>query len=482
MFKKLATSGIGLLLLVSPVVSSADALSDLQAQIQMLLVQIAQLKAQAGQGTTAQASCINLSFNMGPDDTDADVNGEVTKLQKFLALDSSIYPEGRITGYFGPATTRAVQRWQKAHGLVSSGDPDSTGYGYVGPKTRGAMGCGGGVTTAVPADLAPIDPMVLPPCCKNNPINALIVSPTYGPAPLTVSFSHNQIPADNFLDYGDGSPTDTSGGKGGWANHVYANPGTYTTVLYACTLHVSTKDCDRSEVIGKATITVTQSSVPNPTISVTPSSGSVPLSVTILLTGLNLNGSTGPYALSFGDGSPLDYTTNSIGKDVVTHTYAKEGVYTLVLTARETWPPVASATITVSAGSGNGGGLSITFVSGNKSVYAPLSEAVMHLVIKGTELRNGSAATPDEGYNIQVYLTGIGDSANLQGVNATYNSQTGNWEADLTTPTNISKTYKVEASLYCGNGSLLCGQTYHIGTGNGQVSTSFNFTLQYPND
>jgi len=95
-------------------------------------------------GTTASGSaCINLSFDSYLDRSDAQTNGEVTRLQQFLAQNSSIYPEARVTGYFGPATERAVQRWQAMKGLVSSGDADSTGYGYVGPKTRAVMACGG---------------------------------------------------------------------------------------------------------------------------------------------------------------------------------------------------------------------------------------------------------------------------------------------------------------------------------------------------
>lgn len=60
----------------------------------------------------------------------------VTELQIFLAKDKGIYPEGLITGYFGSLTESAVKRFQCARGIVCSGDPESTGYGTVGPKTR----------------------------------------------------------------------------------------------------------------------------------------------------------------------------------------------------------------------------------------------------------------------------------------------------------------------------------------------------------
>ena len=49
-------------------------------------------------------------------------------LQQALAQDKTIYPEGLATGYYGPATQRAVIRFQKKYGI----DP----VGFVGPATR----------------------------------------------------------------------------------------------------------------------------------------------------------------------------------------------------------------------------------------------------------------------------------------------------------------------------------------------------------
>lgn len=64
-----------------------------------------------------------------------DQNSEVTELQTYLATNVNIYPEGLITGYFGQLTKAAVQRFQNAQGIVSSGTPETTGYGRVGPRT-----------------------------------------------------------------------------------------------------------------------------------------------------------------------------------------------------------------------------------------------------------------------------------------------------------------------------------------------------------
>lgn len=60
---------------------------------------------------------------------------DVTELQTYLAANTNIYPSGLITGYFGPLTQTAVERFQVAQGIVSEGTPETTGYGRVGPRT-----------------------------------------------------------------------------------------------------------------------------------------------------------------------------------------------------------------------------------------------------------------------------------------------------------------------------------------------------------
>ena len=61
-------------------------------------------------------------------------SSDVYRLQQLLASDSSLYPEGLVTGYYGSLIQTAVGRFQLKYGVVSSSD--SLGYGIAGPKTR----------------------------------------------------------------------------------------------------------------------------------------------------------------------------------------------------------------------------------------------------------------------------------------------------------------------------------------------------------
>ncbi|MBI2096208.1 MAG: peptidoglycan-binding protein [Candidatus Taylorbacteria bacterium] len=73
--------------------------------------------------------------NFGYGATSADVR----KLQELFAQNPDIYPEAVISGYYGPLTTRAVERFQTKHGIVSGGSPETTGFGFVGPRTRAKL-------------------------------------------------------------------------------------------------------------------------------------------------------------------------------------------------------------------------------------------------------------------------------------------------------------------------------------------------------
>lgn len=63
-------------------------------------------------------------------------NEAVKQLQTFLAKDSSIYPEGLITGKYGKFTQKAVQKFQVKYKIAQAGE---SGYGIVGPATRAQL-------------------------------------------------------------------------------------------------------------------------------------------------------------------------------------------------------------------------------------------------------------------------------------------------------------------------------------------------------
>lgn len=73
-----------------------------------------------------------------------DEGDDVHSLQAYLAQDSALYPQGLITGYYGPLTTAAVRRFQEKYGISP--------VGRVGPQTLAKLNelMGAGSSTAVP--------------------------------------------------------------------------------------------------------------------------------------------------------------------------------------------------------------------------------------------------------------------------------------------------------------------------------------------
>lgn len=63
---------------------------------------------------------------------------DVKALQNFLVSKGYLTADS-VTSFFGPLTEAAVQKFQKAENIVSAGTPLTTGYGSVGPTTRGRI-------------------------------------------------------------------------------------------------------------------------------------------------------------------------------------------------------------------------------------------------------------------------------------------------------------------------------------------------------
>lgn len=90
--------------------------------------------------STAMAAMSMLSKNLAVGARGDDVK----TLQAMLKSDSSLYPEGLVNGNFGPATLRAVKKFQRKYGITANG--------RVGPQTRAKLQqVFGGVGAQTPA-------------------------------------------------------------------------------------------------------------------------------------------------------------------------------------------------------------------------------------------------------------------------------------------------------------------------------------------
>ena len=379
MFKKIAFAGLGVAFLASPLLVSADTLSDLQAQIQALLAQVRQLQEQLiqlqtpvlpppGPGNPWPTTCPTFTRTLGQGTSGDDV----TELQAYLGVSQ--------TGYFGPMTAKAVAVFQAEESLSQ--------VGFVGPQTRAAFArrCGWG----------------------NQNFSA---SPTSGQAPLTVTFRTTTSPSTNngtfTVDFGDGTtgeiksdPNAPMGvcmeGAGGpcngynnlIANHTYPSDGTYNAKLMyqepfvcnappgaACMMVMA-----NPQQVGTVVIRVGAQTT-NVAFSALPTSGPAPLTV-------QFSTSEKSGTIDFGDGTsgqvqqgPLGYcdSVNGCwgGGYGASHTYTANGTYDAKLKRAtgqtQSYPPntiyetIGTATIVVGGTTGNGAPV-VTGVDGPASL------------------------------------------------------------------------------------------------------------------
>ena len=222
---------------------SVTSVSDLIAQTQSLIQQINSLQTQqkglsnasgggslaGGTMTAVPGVCPQLSrpLKLGLSGND------VSSLQQYLAQDRSIYPEQGVTGYYGALTQAAVQRWQARFSVVSSGTPDTTGYGVVGPRTA----------LAIKTQCAPgLNLTGAPPVVSGF----IQVTPASGAAPLnstitaTVNTTGSCTGTSYTLDFGDGASTQQVISTAGSCSqitktfsHAYQSVGVYTVTLSA---------------------------------------------------------------------------------------------------------------------------------------------------------------------------------------------------------------------------------------------------------
>ncbi len=105
--------------------SQEELIEQLKAQIEILKAQIAQVQARLASLGQKGSVCFNLQNNL----YFGIKSDEVKCLQEFLKLQGAeIYPEAVVSGFFGLLTQKAVVKFQKKYGIISTG--------YVGVLTR----------------------------------------------------------------------------------------------------------------------------------------------------------------------------------------------------------------------------------------------------------------------------------------------------------------------------------------------------------
>lgn len=112
--------------------TTEQAIVRLEKQISELIKLIAMLQEQIGVKSTSVKQYENTedsSYRISESLYVGVKSEEVTWLQDFLANHySSLYPEKKVTGYYGEMTKAAVERFQEKYGIESVGE--------VGPQTR----------------------------------------------------------------------------------------------------------------------------------------------------------------------------------------------------------------------------------------------------------------------------------------------------------------------------------------------------------
>ncbi|MDZ4260660.1 MAG: LamG-like jellyroll fold domain-containing protein, partial [Candidatus Sungbacteria bacterium] len=137
-------------------------IKQLQSLILSLQVQINDLKAKL-EATQKDVEIVKSEIQFTKSLARGTEGDEVKSLQEALKQDPEIYPEGLVTGFFGPATEAAVKRFQEKHHIES--------LGIIGPRTRAKLNelitQGAGKSGVIPSGLerrfGTITPLQVPP-------------------------------------------------------------------------------------------------------------------------------------------------------------------------------------------------------------------------------------------------------------------------------------------------------------------------------
>ncbi len=148
------------------------------------------------------------------------------------------------------------------------------------------------------------------------PVAKFTSSPTYGNAPLTVTFTDQstESPTSWSWNFGDGSAVDATKSP----THIFTTAGTFTVTLTASNANGANSN--------SAQIVVSPAVVPAPVAAFTASAttGTAPATITF---NDQSTGSPTSWSWNFGDGSAVDTTKSP------THVFTTAGTFTVTLTA-----------------------------------------------------------------------------------------------------------------------------------------------------
>ena len=234
------------------------------------------------------------------------------------------------------------------------------------------------------------------------PTAALAATPVRGTVPFSVTFdasgSSDPDTGDQVLfyhfDFGDGSSVDASQPM---VSHSYTTAGSYNA-----TVKVYDNENAPSANVGMAMITADPGNVaPTARLSVTPASGTAPLTVTLDATASSdpdAGDSVASYSFSFGDGSAS--VTQST--PTVEHTYTSAGSYTPSVTVQDTHgasSTAATSKVTVNAPT-----------PGNRAPTAVLSaDPTQGTLPLSVRLDGSGSSDPDSGDRVASYTFDFGD-------------------------------------------------------------------------
>ncbi|MEK7584900.1 MAG: peptidoglycan-binding protein [Patescibacteria group bacterium] len=115
---------VGLTEVTTNVTPLSTLTAEQMATLNRLYAEIATLQAKLNE-LKAQATGIQTELQLTKQWSKGSRHDEIKTLQRLLSTDTEIYPEGVITGYYGPLTEKAVRKMQKKAGLPETGQLDS---------------------------------------------------------------------------------------------------------------------------------------------------------------------------------------------------------------------------------------------------------------------------------------------------------------------------------------------------------------------